>query len=181
VSSEHWRYFLALEEDVERTTRYVEPHPSNYRTFSIEFARLILATCSEVDVVAKVVCATVAPTAKAENMDDYRTVIGTKYPKLHTIKILVPRFDLAMEPWKEWGAGTNPGWWRDHQRVKHQRHQFFGLADLEHCIVSAAGLFALVLYLSHDQLIALEPARWFSLALPPGAVMAQRYTLPDFS
>lgn len=180
MSNEHWRYFLALEEDVERTTRYVEPHPSNYRTFSIEYARLILGICSEVDVVAKVLCASINPKAMVDNMDDYRALIGAKYPKFHTVKILVPRFELAMEPWKEWREGANPGWWKDHQKVKHQRHQFFALADLEHCIVSAAGLFSLVLYLCHNQLMALEPSTLFSVEIPLDAKMAQRYTLPDF-
>jgi hypothetical protein len=180
MTNEHWRYFLALEQDVERTTRFVEPHASNYKAFSIEFARLILSTCSEVDVVAKVLCHMIAPTAKAENMDDYRDLIGATYPKFHTMIVTVPRFGLAMEPWKEWGSGTNPGWWKDHQLVKHQRHKFFHLADLEHCLVSAAGLFSIILYLCHNQIIALEPSAFFDLALPAGAKMAMRYTLPDF-
>jgi hypothetical protein len=29
------------------------------------------------------------------------------------------------------GQGATPGWWKDHQKVKHQRHEFFNLADLE--------------------------------------------------
>ncbi len=180
MTNEHWRYFLALEQDVERTTRFVEPHVSNYRAFSIEFARLILSTCSEVDVVAKVICAAIAPTEKAGNMDDYRRLIQGAYPKLHTMIVTVPRFGLAVEPWKEWGTQTNPGWWKDHQLVKHRRHEYFHLADLEHCLVSAAGLFSLTLYLCHTQVIALEPSSFFQLAVPAGAKIAMRYTLPDF-
>ena len=180
MPNEHWRYFLALEEDVERTTRFVEPHQANYRTFSIEFARLLLSTCSEIEVVAKVLCEAIAPGAQAENMDHYRSTIGSRYPKLHTVNVRVHRFGLAMEPWKEWGNGQNPGWWRDHQKVKHSRHLHYALADLEHCVVAAAALYSLALYLCHDELIGLEPSRFFSVGLPPGGVM-QKVWLPDFA
>jgi hypothetical protein len=177
---EHWRYFLALERDIELTTRFVEPHVANYKTFSLEFVRLILSTCSEVDVVAKVLCATIDPKAKATNMDDYRALIMATYPKFPTMIVTIPRFGLATEPWKEWRGGTNPGWWQEHQLVKHQRHKHFNYADLEHCLVSAAGLFSLTLYLYHSKVIALEPSVFFELAIPVDAKMAMRYTLPDF-
>ncbi|MEQ1879483.1 MAG: hypothetical protein ABL878_00760 [Burkholderiales bacterium] len=132
MTNEHWRYFLALEQDVERTTRFVEPHPSNYKAFSIELARLIISACSEVDVVAKVLCEAIDPSAHATNMDQYRAVIHKRYPRIHETLVEIPRFGLVMEPWKERGTGPNPGWWRGHQLVKHQRHKHFGQADLEH-------------------------------------------------
>lgn len=179
MTNEHWRYFLALEQDVERTTRFVEPHTSNYRTFSIEFTRLILSACSEVDVVAKVICHSVDPTAPANNMDQYRTVIHRAFPHIHEAIVLVPRFGLLMEPWKEWGAQKNPGWWQDHQLVKHRRHEHFGHADLEHCIVSAAGLFSLALYLCRDERIALERSVFFDMGVPSGEDRGRRYPIPD--
>ena len=52
----HWHYSVALSEDVERTARFVEPAADNFKTYSIEFARLYLATGSEIDVVAKLLC-----------------------------------------------------------------------------------------------------------------------------
>lgn len=180
MTNPHWRYFLAIEEEVERTTRYVEPDVANYGAFSIEFARIILSTCSEVEVIAKLLCAEIDPTGKADNMDDYRALIAGAYPKFRTMVVKVPTFGLAVEPWKEWAAGKNPGWWKDHQLVKHRRHEHFRLANLEHCIVSAAGLFSIALYHSRNQVIALEPARFFTLQPPPDAKMQMRYTLPDF-
>ena len=180
MTNEHWRYFLAIEQDVQRTTLFVEPSKANYGTFSIEFARLILSTCSEVEVVAKVICSAIAPSEKAANMNNYRTLIQKAYPKLHTAVVTIPRFGLAVEPWKEWATASNPGWWRDHQLVKHTRHEHFHLANLEHCIVSAAGLFVLTLYLCRNEVIGLEPSSFFQLAIPANAKMAMRYTLPDF-
>ena len=179
MTNEHWRYFLALEQDVERTTRFVEPHPSNYRTFSIEFARLILSACSEVDVVAKVLCEAIDPNAPAENMGHYRSIIHKRYPRIHEAMVVVPRFDLAVEPWKEWGTGVNPVWWQDHQKVKHQRHKYFAHADLEHCIVSTAGLFVLGLYLCGPERVRMEAATFFDVGIPSGIGRSHRYQLPD--
>ena len=157
MTNEHWRYFLTVEEDIEKTTRFVEPHPANFQTYSVEFVRLILAICSEVDVVAKVLCALIDPPRKVQKMDEYRPVITRRYPKLCTSKVLVDRFGLTFEPWKEWGNGVNPAWWRDHQKVKHKRHQYFALANLDRCLNAAAGLFCLVLYLHHKDLRSLQP------------------------
>jgi hypothetical protein len=179
MTNEHWRYFLALEQDVERTTRFVEPHPSNYRTFSIEFARLIISACSEVEVVAKVLCEAIDPRATATNMDQYRTIIHKRYPRIHETIVEVPRFDLRFEPWKEWGSGANPGWWKDHQLVKHQRHKHFANADLEHCIVSTGGLFSLALYMSGSERVRMEPATFYDVGIPEGVGHSRRYQLPD--
>jgi len=179
MTNEHWRYFLALEQDVERTTRFVEPHPSNYRTFSIEFVRLILSACSEVDVVAKVICQSIDSAAPADNMDQYRAVIHKAYAHIHKAIVQVPRFGLFMEPWKEWGTNANPGWWKDHQLIKHQRHKHFAQADLEHCIVSVAGLFSLALYLCRDDRVGLESSVFFDMAVPAEVGRSRRYPLPD--
>jgi hypothetical protein len=37
-------------------TRYVEPARDNFQTSSIEFARILLSTVGEIDVVARVLC-----------------------------------------------------------------------------------------------------------------------------
>jgi hypothetical protein len=41
--------------------------------------------------------------------------------------------------------------------------------------------FSWVLYLCHNQLMALEPTGLFPVALASGTVIAQRYSLSDFS
>ena len=52
----HWNYFIALERDLEVVSRYVEFCPQNFDVYSIEFAHLLFAAASEVDVVAKLLC-----------------------------------------------------------------------------------------------------------------------------
>ena len=52
-SLSYWNYFLALEADLERLSRFVEFTSVNFQTYSLEMARLLLTGASEVDVVAK--------------------------------------------------------------------------------------------------------------------------------
>ena len=59
----HWNYFIALERDLEVASRYVEFCPQNFNVYSIEFAHLLFAAASEVDVVAKLLCQRLKPAA----------------------------------------------------------------------------------------------------------------------
>lgn len=52
----YWQHFLALEADFAGTSRFVEFAQQNFATFSIEYAKLLLAIGSEVDVLCKIVC-----------------------------------------------------------------------------------------------------------------------------
>lgn len=180
---EHWRYFLALEDDLAKTFRYVEPVPGNYGTYSIEFARLILTACSEVDAVSKMLCQRVEPESKADNMDGYRSVLFKAYPGLTGLKVLLPHYSSALEPWKEWVLDVNPGWWKDHQKVKHARHESFHLANFDHAVASLGGLYCLVLYLYHVEYrknqLRPKPSL-FALEGEAGYLIAGKNTLPDF-
>ena len=50
----YWNYYLELEEQLLQTKRFVDFDTSNYKTFSIEYLKLLQAACSEIDVVAKI-------------------------------------------------------------------------------------------------------------------------------
>lgn len=185
MSQEHWRYFLALENDLESCTRFIEPTPDNFGCYSIELARLLLGACSEIDVVAKVLCSKDCGTSAADNIEDYRLAITKKFPRLYTFVAEVPRHSLNLMPWSSWGDGVNPQWWQDHNKVKHTRHQNFKLANLKACFDAIAGLFALNLYLYREDLVGLrldaESTRFMSL--PPGHQVSRlvvgSYVLPD--
>ena len=51
----YWNYYLELEDQLIQTKRFVDFDISNYKTFSIEYLKLLQATCSEIDVVAKII------------------------------------------------------------------------------------------------------------------------------
>lgn len=152
MSFPHWHYFVAMCDDAVRLSRYVEFHAGNFRTYSIEFARLYLAAGSEVDVVGKQLCSKFDPASKAENINSYRTTILARLPDLPSVSVDLPRHALSFTPWKDWGVGQNPTWWGSYNAVKHKRHVHFPDANLENTLNALAGLYVLVGYLYGDEL-----------------------------
>lgn len=185
MSSYHyWQHFLALEADFANTCRFVELSSKNYETFSIEFAKLLLAISSEIDVLCKLTCERIDPTAPRANIDDYRKCL-LAHTKIVSEEVLVRRYDVVLTPWGSWGTGHNPTWWQAYNNVKHERNRFFSQANLENCLNAISGLFVLVLYChkAEKSKDALEP---YPILLgrekEPGVIMLESdYVVPDFS
>lgn len=142
----HWNYFIALERDLEAVSRFIEFDAANFETYSIELAHLLFAAASEADVVAKLVCAYIDPTAKVGNIDQYKAVLMKGIPSLPTTKVYVPRYGLTLEPWSNWGGPTNPDWWRSYNNVKHERSAHFNQATLKNALNALAGLMVLTCF-----------------------------------
>src|SRR5258706_6908262 len=149
----HWHYFVTLCEDMEHTVRFVEPAPDNFGTYSTEYARLYLAIGSEIDVVAKLLCTSVNPSASLNGINSYRKIILIKYPTLPEVEVTVPRSEISLMPWKEWLGDTNPNWWSLYNGVKHERNKHFKDANLENALSALAGLLVLLGYLYSDDLV----------------------------
>ena len=148
----HWYYFAALSDDLEKTVRFVEPTPDNFKTYSVEFARLYLAIGSEIDVVAKLLCNAVDPNAKLGGINTYRDVILKGFPQVPDVELTATRSEVSLVPWKDWSAGTNPSWWACYNGVKHERDTHFRDANLENTLNALAGLMVLVGYLYAEDL-----------------------------
>jgi hypothetical protein len=154
MSYHYWQFFLAIESDLEATTRYVECCEDNYHTYSLAYAQIILSTGSEIDVVSKVICNKLQSTSKMQNINDYRKNISSEYKYLHQLEILVPRYNLNLIPWDSWSLEKNPDWWKIYNNIKHKRHNFYKEANLKNTLLSVSALFCLVLYLYHTELRA---------------------------
>ena len=141
----HWNYFLALDRDLEVVSRYVEFCAPNFEVYSIEFAHLLFAAASEVDVVAKLLCQRFAPNAPRNNINDYRNILtaANALPHLHTMNVFVPRYGLTLTPWDNWNGQTNPLWWGSYNNVKHQRDLHFQEATLKNALNSLGALLIL--------------------------------------
>src|SRR4026208_1182320 len=100
MTHEHWYCFLALEQDFNATTRYVEPCADNHATYSIDYAKILLGVCSEIDVVSKGLCEKIRPGSSPGNIDDYRRIITAQYTRLHEFEALLPRYGLKLTPWQ---------------------------------------------------------------------------------
>lgn len=147
----HWNYFLALESDLDRVSRYVEFTTDNYTTYSLEMAHLLLAAGSEIDVVLKGLCKKVNPTIKASNIENYREILTPKFPKLCSMNVRIPRYNLGIIPWDNWQNNKKPCWWDAYNKVKHERNKYYYKANLQYTIESLAGLFTSVLYLYQEE------------------------------
>lgn len=147
----HWNYLLAIERDLDELSRYVEFDKKNFDCFSIEIARILLASGAEVDVVCKRICRAVNAKSRAANINQYRSKIKPAFPAIPNFGVLLPRFGLRLTPWDEWNKENGvPLWWTAYNRIKHQRDTEFERANLKNALNAVAGLFVMVLYLYKD-------------------------------
>ena len=148
----HWNYLLAIERDLDALSRYVEFDPRNFNCFSIEIARILLASAAEVDVVCKLICKKINPKSKADNINKYRDEIKPAYPVIPKFKVLLPRYGLTLNPWNNWTKMNGvPDWWTANNKIKHQRDSQYARANLQNALNAVAGLFVLLLYLYKEQ------------------------------
>jgi hypothetical protein len=149
----HWNYFLALEQDLEKTSRYIEFCETNFDVFSIELAHLLFAAASEVDVLAKCICEIVKPEAPRENILHYQSVFSTAaalpandaahIPNIATMEILIPRYGMKFKPWENWFNKKTPNWWDSYNHVKHERNHYFNEATLKNALNAMGALLIL--------------------------------------
>jgi hypothetical protein len=142
----HWNYFIALERDLELASRYVEFCPQNFDIYSIEFAHILFAAASEVDVIAKLLCRRLQPRARRGNIDQYKKVLLAGLRSLPATKVFIPRYGLDLTPWDNWNGPTNPLWWRSYNNVKHERDAHFSEATLKNSLNALGALLILTFH-----------------------------------
>lgn len=176
----HWNYFLAIERDLERLSRFVEFDERNYGCFSLEIARILLAAGAEVDVVCKQVTQAASPGIKAENINAYRDVLVQAHAAIPGFEVMIPRHGLSLNPWEAWGRPDGvPAWWTAYNKTKHNRNTHFERANLKNALNAVAGVFVVTLYLYPEdarqgQLVPTP------LLVRPGARHAGGTTFGDF-
>ena len=144
-----WNYFLALEGDIERVARYIELNEDNFKTYSIELARLLMASCAEIDVIFKGVSQYISPGSTANNITDYRSILFDNYLEPNLTKITCPRYRIDFKPFSCWSKSHAPDWWTANNKIKHKRDTYFHLANLGNCLNAIAALFWLNIQSNH--------------------------------
>lgn len=147
----HWAYFLALEDDLNTLSRYVEIAEPNYKTYSIEISRLLLSACAEVDSVLKQLTARIDINAKREKLSHYVNHVTAFAPEFKNFHVNIHRFGLQLRPWDTWTEGRAPLWWTAHTKVKHGRHSDFAEATLGNCINALAALYISIVHLHWEE------------------------------
>jgi hypothetical protein len=144
MSLPHWNYFLAVERDVDNLTRYVEFSMANFSVYSVEIARILMASTQETDVLLRQLCQTHGSSATDEA--GYRLFIPRQFSKLPTIEVEVARYALKFTPFRDWLFNSTPKWWTANNKVKHQRHTHFAEASLENMLSSVCALLIANIY-----------------------------------
>lgn len=148
---QHWNYFLTLEDDILRLSRYLELAKDNFNCYSMELARILFAAASEVDVVAKRLCCELNAESMADSITKYKSEILAAYPQVTSAVVEIPRYGLTLTPWEQWKTERSPLWWQAYNNVKHHRHTHFSDASLKHSLNAVAGLFIFLLFYYRDE------------------------------
>lgn len=148
-ASNHWQYYLTLEDDFRHSFRYVEPCKENEHAYSVEYVRLLLAIGSEVDVVLKQICASLGK--QGNNIKEYQEAICSSNSNTvlnTTVKMPGAGF-MQITPWDSWFAPTpaKPDWWGSYNDVKHGRSENFKKANFKNVRDGLAGLFLACVHL----------------------------------
>ncbi len=155
----HWNYFLSVEEDLLKMSRWIEFDKANSECYSIELARLLMVACAETDVVAKMLCKAIDPEAKAGSINPYQEVIKGEYKRIHLEKIEMPKYGLTLTPWSEWKTKASPPlWWQANNKVKHHRSEHFAKATLKNALNAVGGLFVLLTLYYGREFPSISPA-----------------------
>lgn len=127
----YWSYYMSVEKMLKNTSQYVSPSKLNENTYSDEFMKIILLSCSEIDSLLKVLCKhkNVNIDDKKYNMSVYAKVLlqyemikEMAYSPEHTTSI--NEKSIIMFPFKELSEKETYGglsWWKDYQKLKHNR------------------------------------------------------------
>jgi len=142
----HWNYFLALEQDFQVVSRFIEPCESNNNTFSIELARIIMASAQEVDVVLKSLCKLLDEEANAGGIKKYFKTVSEHIPEMLDEEVRITRFSMSSKPWENWEEEKPPRWWTANNKIKHHRSSQYHKATLKNAYNSLAALLIVTSY-----------------------------------
>lgn len=161
----YWNYAELLNEQLGLTANYVEPDKQNYGTYSVIYTNIILSACSEIEVVAKLICQLIDASSdylspevvnksgtkmvkNIVNMETLSTVLLNRFPHIYQAKAEIINKHEMIYPFSYWqNSNSQLPWWKSYNMVKHYRHNHFGDATLENALNSVAALIILNSYL----------------------------------
>lgn len=162
----NWYYFRSLAKQLCDTEQFVDHALNssgdmiNAATCSNEFAKILMLSSSEFEVMGKTLCS-VSGVSLPWNANIVRITkeILRIYPNIGETLISTPY--MTIQPlinWKIVRSFNSNGkliekivgiqWWEDHNVLKHDRRKGFCLANLHNCIYATASLMVLELYIS---------------------------------
>lgn len=185
----YWNYYLELERQLDSTKRYIEFDKHNFNTYSIEYLKLLQATCSEIEVVGKEISSEIGLDYKDAYIQKIGYNVQQIFPDLDSKIVRIG--DCVLTPWEKfkcekytdkqkrvrYGFSKNmssPKWWTAYNKTKHERTSTFekdktnyARANLGNIINAMGGLFILeMLFMEHladGEAFSYEQSKLFEL------------------
>ena len=177
-TNQYWEYFLTLEKDFLNTERYLTFDEDNFRSFSVEFAKLMQTICSEIDVLLKEYCKFLKNDYRSDTIAKYAYIITSHRKEILNQEVfLKKKKHIKFKPWEKWEYtlnldakgiqkvnGTPPQWWTMYNKIKHERttfskthkKHFFKFANLENVLNALSGLFIIEMYFYKDIVVKID-------------------------
>lgn len=153
----YWSYYLSVEKMLINTVQFVSPSEENKNTYSDEFTKIILLSCSEIDSILKLLCKlnNIILNDKEYNMKNYAKMLekdksikresyGPEYVSTINESFLVVTPFKDMD-YKMKYAGLE--WWKDYQFLKHNRMENAKRGNLINAIISVSAYYILMIKL----------------------------------
>ena len=142
----YWNYFISIEDDLYRLSRFIEFDVKNEKVFSIELVRLLISSSSEFEVVAKELCNIKDPSKTINNISDIRNNLNIFFPDIWNMEIIISKFGLKYTPLVNWKTNKNCDWWTSYNSVKHNRNNEYEKANLKNVINAIGALYIINLF-----------------------------------
>ncbi|EGO7850604.1 hypothetical protein FH943_001159 [Enterococcus faecalis] len=144
----YWSYYLNLENMFAKTEQYISHSEANQKTYSNEFAKIILLSCSEIDSLLKIVCThlNIQKSQKYFNMSSYAKAL-LQIPSIKEMAFsTLPKTGnresgIMVFPFRDLNSNkeyAGLSWWSDYQKIKHDRLKNATFGNLQNSALSLA-------------------------------------------
>lgn len=135
IERSYWEYYVALEQDMIQTRRFVDFGKDNFESYSLEYLKLYQAVCGEIDSFLKLLAKELNPEFVIKDSSIQKSWYEVQ-EWYHSVPIKTVSFckEFDLEPWSGYEVtrhydeknrlvycGTAPQWWRSYTDIKHKR------------------------------------------------------------
>ena len=149
------RAFLLIQKDLLTLFDYVEPSDINLKSYSYRINELIIRACIEIEANCKSILIENGYHKNPNDfsMSDYQK-INTSH-RLSSYKAVIPYWTgkkTVRSPYSSWKKNKPLKWYQTYNTIKHSRHKFFNLANLDTALDSICGLLIILSsqFYTHD-------------------------------
>jgi len=146
----HWEFYLGLEDDFLRASRYVDFSESNLTTHSQFFTQALASACLEFECVNKTI-ASVAEWHEIRNICDIKSLYDKKHKLIFSTQLQSLRGEWNIKPFSDWTNEERPIWWQAYNSIKHDRHNSSSNGNLQNAMYATGASYIANLILANTE------------------------------